>query len=184
MDQVLFDGLNCIYPSSPATALGIVALLAIILSQIIITVATGCICCCKRGSLPTTSNWTAAQACFSFSWFSVVIAAILLVLGSAYNNSQQTTIQGDNYFQCYVVKPGIFAGGAIMSLASVVCGLFAYILTQGKDSPTGQPQFQAGSPNQGGIAMGQPQPQYQWGNQGGVPAGPIKFPPQGPQEHV
>ncbi|KAK9993956.1 hypothetical protein SO802_023659 [Lithocarpus litseifolius] len=70
-----------------------------------------------------------------------------------------------------------------MSLASVVCGLFAYILTQGKNSPAGQPQFQAGSPNQGGIAMGQPQPQYQWGNQGGVPAGPTKFPPQGPQEH-
>lgn len=104
------------------------------------------------------------------------------MLGSAYNNSQQTTIQGDNYFQCYVVKPGIFAGGAIMSLASVVCGLFAYILTQRKDSPVGQPQFQAGSPNQGGIAMGQPQ--YQWGNQGGVPAGPTKFPPPGPQENV
>ena len=40
-----------------------------------------------------------------------------------------------------------------MSLASVVCGLLAYILTQGKNSPVGQPQFQAGSPNQGGIAM-------------------------------
>ena len=71
-----------------------------------------------------------------------------------------------------------------LSLASVVCGLSAYILTQGKNSPVGQPQFQTGSPNQGGIAMGQPQPQYQWGNQGGVPAGPTEFPPQGPQEHV
>ena len=51
------------------------------------------------------------------------------------------------------MKPGIFAGGG--HYVPCKCGLwsFSLYLIQGKNSPVGQPQFQAGSPNQGGIAM-------------------------------
>ena len=68
-DQVHLDDDNkCIYPKSSATALGTLALLPILLSEIITSVATGCICCCKRGPQPTSCNWTVAQVCFVLSW--------------------------------------------------------------------------------------------------------------------
>ncbi|XP_075647460.1 protein DESIGUAL 2-like [Castanea sativa] len=182
VSQVMFDGFNCVRPHSPATALGLVALLAIILAQIIISVATGCICCCcKRGSHPNSSNWIKAQVCFVFSWITVVIAAAVLLLASAYNSYNSTV-------RCYVTKPGVFAAGAILCLASVVLGLASYILSLQKNSNNlfqgdiamAQPQFTGGtSIYQEATPIGQPQ--YQWGNpavpnQGDMPMGHTKFP--------
>ncbi|KAF3948801.1 hypothetical protein CMV_025246 [Castanea mollissima] len=183
VSQVMFDGFNCVRPHSPATALGLVALLAIILAQIIISVATGCICCCcKRGSHPNSSNWIKAQVCFVFSWITVVIAAAVLLLASAYNSYNNSTVR------CYVTKPGVFAAGAILCLASVVLGLASYILSLQKNSNNlfqgdiamAQPQFTGGtSIYQEATPIGQPQ--YQWGNpavpnQGDMPMGHTKFP--------
>lgn len=182
LSQVTFDGFNCVRPQSPATALGLVAVLAIILAQIIISVATGCICCCcKRGSHPNSSNWIKAQICFVFSWITVVIAAIVLLLASSYNIYNSTV-------RCYVTKPGVFAAGAILCLASVVLGLASYILSLQKNSNNlfqggiamAQPQFAGWTgTNQGATPIGQPQ--YQWGtpavpNQGEMPMGHAKFP--------
>uniref|UniRef100_A0A2N9IAC5 Uncharacterized protein n=1 Tax=Fagus sylvatica TaxID=28930 RepID=A0A2N9IAC5_FAGSY len=183
VSQLLFDGFTCVYPNSPATALGIVALLVIITAQIIISVLTGCICCCKRSSKPSGSNFTAAQICFVVSWITAVIAALCLMLASAFNNSQKTTIYADGYYECYVVKPGVFAAGAIFSLVTVVLGVISYILSNNQGGiATGHPQYPAagGNPNQAGIPMGQPQ--HQWGNNPAVPnQGSI---PKGPQEYV
>ena len=58
----------CSYPKSPATGLGTLALLAIIISEIFTSVATWCICCCKRGPQPTSRDWIAAQVCFVLSY--------------------------------------------------------------------------------------------------------------------
>ncbi|XP_075650794.1 protein VASCULATURE COMPLEXITY AND CONNECTIVITY-like [Castanea sativa] len=185
VSQVTFDGFNCVRPHSPATALGLVALPAIILAQIIVSVATGCICCCKRGSHPNSCNWIIAQVCFVFSWITVVIAAVVLLLASSYNSS---TSNYDSNGRCYVTKPGVFAGGAILCLVSVVLGLASYILSLQKNSNNrfqgdmamAQPQFAGGtSIYQGATPIGQPQ--YQWGNpavpnQGDMPMGHTKFP--------
>ena len=52
---------------------------------------------------------------------------------------------------CYVVKPGVFSGGAVLSLASVALAIVYYVaLTSSKVPPAWGPQQ-----NQG-IAMGQP----------------------------
>lgn len=57
------------------------------------------------------------------------------------------------------MKPGVFTGGAILSLASVVFGIIYYItLAEGKNAistnnQSGNPSY----PNQGDIAMAQPQ---------------------------
>ena len=89
---------------------------------------------------------------------------------------------------CYVLKPGVFAAGAILCLASVVLALASYILSLQKDSNNlfqgdiamAQPQFAGGtSIYQGATPIGQPQ--YQSGNpavpnQGGMPMGHTKFP--------
>ena len=88
----------------------------------------------------------------------------MLLLASSYNIYNSTV-------RCYVIKPGVFAAGAILCLASVVLGLASYILSLQKNSNNhfqgdiamAPPQFAGGtSIYQGAVPIGQPQ--YQWGN--------------------
>lgn len=150
---------ECVYPRSPALALGLVAALALMIAQVIINVATGCICC-RSGPHQLNSNWTLALICFVVSWFTFVIAFLLLLTGAALNDQHgEENMYFGNYY-CYVVKPGVFAGAAVLSLASVVLGIIYYITITstkaGNDTWAGH-----AAPNQPGIAMGQPQfPQH------------------------
>ena len=59
---------ECVYPRSPAMALGLTSALSLMIAQIIINVSTGCICC-KRNPHPSNSNWTVALICFVVSWY-------------------------------------------------------------------------------------------------------------------
>ncbi|KAI3432180.1 uncharacterized protein J3R85_007585 [Psidium guajava] len=147
---------QCAYPWSPALPLGLTAAVALMIAQVIINVATGCICCGKHPN-PSNSNWTKALVFFVISWFTFIIAFLLLLTGAALNDQHgEDSIYFGNYY-CYVVKPGVFAGGAILSLASVTLGILYYLsLTRAKDD--GQP-WGTSAPNQGigGIALGRPQ---------------------------
>ncbi|KAJ0772263.1 putative modifying wall lignin-1/2 [Helianthus annuus] len=147
--QVTFSSPSeCVYPRSPALALGLTAAVSLMIAQVIINVATGCICC-TRGPQSAASNWTLALVCFVVSWFTFVMAFLLLLSGAALNDEHgQENIYFGNYY-CYVVKPGVFAGAATLSLASVVLGIIYYLTfnsTKLVDDQTG------------GIVMGQPHP--------------------------
>ncbi|PQM41252.1 uncharacterized protein Pyn_13349 [Prunus yedoensis var. nudiflora] len=147
---------QCEYPRSPALGLGVTAAVALMVAQIIINVSTGCICC-KRSPQPSNSNWTVALFCFVVSWFTFVIAFLLLLTGATLNDQHDVESMYFGNYYCYVVKPGVFAGGAALSLASVVLGIVYYVtLNSVKDSnsPWGT---SAPPPNPGAIAMGQPQ---------------------------
>ncbi|KAK8934646.1 hypothetical protein KSP39_PZI015003 [Platanthera zijinensis] len=159
---------ECTYPESPALYLGLASAISVVLAQAIINSIAGCICC-KRNTNPANPNWTAALISFIFSWVTFVIAFLLLLTGAALNNQrgQQRMYFGD---YCYVVKPGVFVGGALFSLASVALGIAYYVSLQtSKNSQPWGPQH-----NQG-IAMGQP-----WGPQHnqGVALGQPQIPPQ------
>ncbi|KAL1547343.1 protein MODIFYING WALL LIGNIN-1-like [Salvia divinorum] len=154
--QVMFPSAStCVYPRSPALVLGLTAAVSLMIAQIIINVSTGCICC-WRVSHQSSSSWTTALVCFVVSWFTFVVAFLLLLTGAALNNQHgEESLYFDNYY-CYVVKPGVFAGAAVLSLASVALGICYYLtLTSGKDGNEawGAPV----PPGRGGIAMGQPQ---------------------------
>ncbi|THG09416.1 hypothetical protein TEA_028015 [Camellia sinensis var. sinensis] len=89
--------------------------------------------------------------------FTFVIAFLLLLTGAALNDQHgEETMYFGNYY-CYVVKPGVFAGAAVLSLASVILGIAYYLalnsVKDSNDSSWGGPP-----PNQSGIAMGQPHP--------------------------
>jgi len=88
--------------------------------------------------------------------FTFVIAFLLLLTGAALNNQHgEETMYFGNYY-CYVVKPGVFAGGAVLAFASVALGILCYLtLNSAKDSndPWPNPPLS----NQSGIAMGQAQ---------------------------
>ncbi|MED6179923.1 hypothetical protein PIB30_005381 [Stylosanthes scabra] len=156
LSQVEFVTPNqCIYPRSPALPLGLTAALALMVSQIVINFATGCICCTKAPQIPD-SSWKVALISFVLSWFTFVIAFLLLLTTAALNERRgEESIYFGNYY-CYIVKPGVFAGCAILSVASVAFGIVYYItLAEGKDGNNNS----CGSmyQNHGGIAMGQPQ---------------------------
>ncbi|KAK9192801.1 hypothetical protein WN944_003494 [Citrus x changshan-huyou] len=162
---------QCSYPRSPALGLGLTAALSLLVAQVTINVATGCICC-RRGPHPSNSNWTIAlvfflDACVDFgsTLFTFVIAFLLLLTGAALNDQHgEESMYFGNYY-CYVVKPGVFAGGAVLSLASVTLGILYYLtLHSAKNSGL---WGNSSVPQEGGIAMGQPQ-----------------FPPQRTQEPV
>lgn len=143
----------CSYPRSPAYALGTSAALALLAAQIVINVASGCICC-RRNPYTSTTHWTLALVCFIISWFTFVVAFLLLLGGAALNDQHGAENAYFSYYYCYVVKPGVFAVAAVLCLASVTLGILYYLtISSGKDNPFGNPA----APNQSGIAMGQPQ---------------------------
>ncbi|KAL5568169.1 hypothetical protein UlMin_024744 [Ulmus minor] len=85
--------------------------------------------------------------------------ALGLVVGAALNDPHRLDSDSRNYlsgnYNCFVVRPGVFAGGAILSLASVTFGILHYLsFTSAKKGST---TSGGSAPNQGGIALGKPQ---------------------------
>ncbi|KAM1407647.1 hypothetical protein ACFX2F_002199 [Malus domestica] len=144
--QVKFiSATQCEYPDdTPTFGLGVTAAVALMLARIIINVSTVCNCC-KRRPQPSSSNSAVPRFYIVFSGLASAIAFFLLIA------SPLGMYSGND---CHVVKPGVFAGAALSSLASVVLGIVYYVkLNSAKNSDMSK----SGSiPNQGAIAMGQP----------------------------
>lgn len=82
-----------------------------------------------------------------------IVAFLLLLTGAALNDQRgEQNLYFTNF--CYVVKPGVFSGGAVLSLASVALGIVYYITLATSKSSNPQPW---GPSNNQGIALGQPQ---------------------------
>ncbi|KAH7853866.1 hypothetical protein Vadar_007467 [Vaccinium darrowii] len=154
--QLTPNGNGCVFPSSPALGLGLAAAVVLLTAQIIINVTTGCICC-RRGSYQSNSSWTVALICFVVSWITFVIAFLMILTGAALNQpaGEENMYFGNNY--CYVVKPGVFAGAAVLSLASVALGIVYYLALDRAKIENGSWGGTAAASNQSGIAMARPQ---------------------------
>ncbi|KAL4314772.1 hypothetical protein AHAS_Ahas15G0118500 [Arachis hypogaea] len=76
-------------------------------------------------------------------------------MGAIFNNVHKESGYSDNY-SCVVVKPGVFAAGAILSVASIATGITYYLLLAAGKS-AGIPSDNSSYPNQGAIATAQPQ---------------------------
>ncbi|KAM7463581.1 hypothetical protein LguiA_031702 [Lonicera macranthoides] len=156
--QVIFtSAFECEYPRGPALALGLTAAVALTVAKILLTVSTRCMCC-KRGPHQSDAKYTLALVSFIISWFTFIIAFLLFVTGAALNERHGDDNMFFVNYYCYVVKPGIFAVAAFLSLASVLFGIVYYLnLNSAKiinDPWVGGPA----APNQtSNIAMGQPQ---------------------------
>ena len=106
----------------------------------------------------STGTWIVNYTPYFFGWnhcwnrLTFVIGFLLLLTGAALNDQRGEESVYFGYYYCYVVKPGVFTGGAILSLASAAFGILYYIsLTERKNGS------QYPYPNQGVIAMAQPQ---------------------------
>ncbi|XP_058206367.1 uncharacterized protein LOC131319930 isoform X1 [Rhododendron vialii] len=162
---------TCIYPSSPALGLALSAAVALMIAQIIVSTATGCFCC-RRGSYQSNSNSRLGVICFVISWITF-INAFRLFLSGAVLNGHHVNEYFDNTSYCFTVRPGVFAGAAVLSLATVVLGIVCYLALDSAKISNNSWGGTAAAPNQGGIAMGHPQfppPQY-------PPGPPPQYPP-------
>lgn len=87
--------------------------------------------------------------------FTFVIAFLLLLTGAALNDEHGEENMYFGSYYCYVVKPGVFAGAASLSLASVILGCIYYVSLN--STKVNRNETVWGGPNQTGIVMGQPQ---------------------------
>ncbi|KAI0494019.1 hypothetical protein KFK09_024150 [Dendrobium nobile] len=141
---------QCRYPDSPTVFLGLASAIAVVIAQATISIIAGCICC-KRNANTSDTNWTVALISFVASWITFIIAFLLLLTGVALNDLKSVDQNNfDDY--CYIVKPGVFSGGAIFSLASVSLGILYYLALQ--PSKTSQPMC---LPQNQSITFGKPQ---------------------------
>lgn len=116
---------KCVYPTrSPAVALGLLSAVALVIAQVIIN-SVACHMCCNHPN-PSDSNWRKGLVSFIASWGSFVAALVFLLSGAALNDQWG---QEKMYFGelCYIVKFGVFSGGAILSLVSVSLAIVYYI---------------------------------------------------------
>ncbi|RXI08162.1 hypothetical protein DVH24_022306 [Malus domestica] len=85
--------------------------------------------------------------------FTFVIAFLLLLTGAALNDRHGVESMYFGSYYCYVVKPGVFAGGAILSFACVALGIVYYVILN--SAKNGDTSWGGSAPTQGTIAMGQ-----------------------------
>uniref|UniRef100_A0A8I6W7E6 Uncharacterized protein n=2 Tax=Hordeum vulgare subsp. vulgare TaxID=112509 RepID=A0A8I6W7E6_HORVV len=149
----------CLYPQNPAPGLGVCAAIFGIVAQIVFAVVGGCCGCCKSRAIPSETNRIVGVICAVFSWIAAVVAFGLLVNGAAWNATG--TRDSSLYGSCYVLKDGIFAGGAVLTLIATALGLTSYIMlttqpatTAAAAAPMEGEQMPAGTP---GMATGLPQ---------------------------
>jgi len=137
--EVTYEHGECTLPSSPALALGTAAAIALLLAQLSANAMGGCVCCCTRNVNKVPSrNISIATLSLFMSWITFAFAFFLLVAGSSMNQRQPYKNQWIDD-ECYVVKPGIFATAASLSLVTVMLNIIFYLAITTKkveDLPT------------------------------------------------
>ncbi|KAK1436184.1 hypothetical protein QVD17_01962 [Tagetes erecta] len=122
-DDVYVEDNSCVYPTSPALALGVISAVFAIITQVYITFGFGGCRCCQNDA-----NSTPISKLLSvLSWVATVVAVTLLLAAAGLNHREGGEVDSYGYFTCYVVKPGIFAAGAILALLSAVFGIAAFV---------------------------------------------------------
>ncbi|KAK8660305.1 hypothetical protein V6N13_051233 [Hibiscus sabdariffa] len=142
---------QCSYPQSHALVFSIISAAALLIAHVIINAATNCFCC--KTTTPR-SQMSTALCFYIISWITFVIAIGLLLTGAKLNERHDASVIRNGYYYCYVIKPGVFAAGAVLAALSCLFGVFYYhTLNSNIEGGSNGPVV----PNQGGIAMAQPQ---------------------------
>ncbi|KAL4319662.1 hypothetical protein GQ457_18G010030 [Hibiscus cannabinus] len=144
------DNGRCWYPSSPALYFGIASAATLSMAKIIINLATDLFCCKARAAQSHISSNRTQPLCLYFVFtMAYIIGMGLLITGVRLNERRaEYAVVRNGYYYCYVIRPGVFAGGAVMAAISCIVGVIYYRILNSKGKDAG---------NEGGIAMAQPQ---------------------------
>ncbi|CAN6195201.1 unnamed protein product [Urochloa humidicola] len=148
------DG-QCGYQSTPASLLGVLSTVFLMLAHISIYAAAGCICCRRRHD-HSNSKWIIGSICFTISWLAFLLA-MLLLLDAGFLNDQGNKVSTNSYLEstCGGTKDGLSTIGGILVPVSNVFGIGYYLALRPIKGilPVGEHQMQGSFE----IAMGQPQ---------------------------
>ncbi|KAI5411984.1 uncharacterized protein LOC127086382 [Lathyrus oleraceus] len=117
----------CVYNSDISTGYGVGAFLFLLVSQIVIMVASRCFCCGKP--LKPGGSRACAVILFIICWVLFLIAEMCLLAGSvenAYHTKYRTIIYNDPP-SCETVRKGVFAAGAAFIFFTSIISKFYYI---------------------------------------------------------
>uniref|UniRef100_A0A5B7BRM7 Fiber protein Fb34 n=1 Tax=Davidia involucrata TaxID=16924 RepID=A0A5B7BRM7_DAVIN len=118
----------CVYDSDIATGFGIGAFLFLMVSQVLIMVASRCFCCGK--ALSPGGSRACAVLLFITCWVFFFIAEVCLLAGSvrnAYHTKFRTMVSIDNPPSCQTVRKGVFAAGAAFVFFTGIVSEFYYV---------------------------------------------------------
>ncbi|PPD78326.1 hypothetical protein GOBAR_DD24753 [Gossypium barbadense] len=148
--QVHLDAFGeCTYPKSPSHVLGLTSALMLLIGKMILNFSTGCLCCKRR----TGQSQKCALIFYIIYWITSILALTLLLKAAAFQaqHKEATVMNGWEY--CSLVRPGLFACGAVLAVISLVFGILYYLTLNSK----GKEAAKAPVPTQGDITMAQPQ---------------------------
>ncbi|KAJ6999768.1 uncharacterized protein [Populus alba] len=135
----------CRYDSDIATGLGVGSLLFLMANQLLIMVASRCLCCGKAMRPSGSRAW--AIVLFITCWVFFFIAEICLLVASV-RNGYHTKYLSDPSHSCQKVRKGIFgAGAAFVVLTGIVSELYYVSYSKANDE---QPSYDRDT----GIRMG------------------------------
>ncbi|KAG8635352.1 uncharacterized protein LOC110602961 [Manihot esculenta] len=123
----------CQYDSDIATGLGVGALVALMASQILIMVASRCLCCGKAMRPSGSRAW--AIVLFITCWVFFFIAEVCLLAGSV-RNAYHTKyyLSPERKLSCRQLRKGVFgAGAAFVVLTGIVSELYYVSYTRAND---------------------------------------------------
>lgn len=118
----------CIYDSDIATGYGVGAFLFLMVSQVIIMIASRCYCCGQ--SLKPNGSRACAVILFIICWLTFLIAEVCLLAGSAKNayHTKYKTFNGQEKSpSCETLRKGVFAAGAAFVFITAILSEFYYI---------------------------------------------------------
>jgi hypothetical protein len=125
------SGNYCAYSSDIATGLGVGSLVFLMASQLIIMVASRCMCCGKALRPGSSRAW--AIALFITCWVTFTIAEVCLLAGSvrnAYHTKYTTVFTND----CKMLRKGVFgAGAAFIVFTGIVSELYYVYYSKAND---------------------------------------------------
>ncbi|GLT91864.1 hypothetical protein SLE2022_097300 [Rubroshorea leprosula] len=117
----------CVYTTDASTVYGMVAFAMLLISQLVVSGVTRCLCFGK-GLLTGTSSACCAVFFFVVSWVCFLGAEACLLAGSA-KNAYHTKYRGIFHaddLSCATLRKGVFAAGAALTLLSLFGSIFYY----------------------------------------------------------
>ncbi|KAL6544380.1 hypothetical protein OROMI_023242 [Orobanche minor] len=117
----------CVYDSDIATGYGVGAFVFLMVSQILIMVASKCFCC--GAPLKPGGSRACAVLLFIICWVTFFISEICLLAGSVRNayHTKYRTRFFENPPSCETVRKGVFAAGAAFALFTGIISEFYYV---------------------------------------------------------
>uniref|UniRef100_A0A2P2QQR5 Fiber protein Fb34 n=1 Tax=Rhizophora mucronata TaxID=61149 RepID=A0A2P2QQR5_RHIMU len=155
----------CVYGTDASTVYGLAAFGLLLISQLIVTFVTRCLCF-GRGLVTGSSTTCCAIFFFIFSWISFLAAEACLLAGSARNayHTKYRGIFGANNLSCATLRKGVFAAGAALTLLSLL-GSILYYWTHSRADTGGWEKHQNEGVDLTSTSYPQDQPQRPHGSE-------------------